>query len=136
MRNLFYTLLFVVFARQATAQNNQFDYQVQRIDSLNYEMNLQLTSPEQVQFIRIHILDSGLETKIMEASLNQKRDRKYYLFLEGEEREVLPQSITISFDHQIEGLGIELAPPVEPSLLVHLLDDQLNIIESLQKIID
>lgn len=137
MRNLFYTILLFVCAQQVSAQhNNRFDYQIQRVDSVNYELNLQFTDVKDVQFIQIKLLEREQEFKIMEASLNRKRDGEYYFFLEGNERKVQPEDIIILFDQHIEGLNAEVVYLEEPKVIIDLIDNNLTILESLEKVID
>lgn len=136
MRRIIFILSFIFVAAQGIAQQNgQFDYQIQRLDDTRYEMRLQLWEPENVQFIRIHILEKGQDFKIMEAALNKKGDGKYYLFFENEEYPVALSNINFSFDHSLEGIP-DLVALNEPSISVELIDMDFNRLASLQKSID
>ncbi len=136
MRRIIFILSFLCITAQGIAQQNgRFDYQIQRLDDTRYEMQLQLWEPENVQFIRILILEKGQDFKIMEAALNKKGDGNYYLFFENEEYSVALSNINFSFDHSLEGIP-NVDALNEPSISVELIDMDFNRLASLQKSID
>jgi hypothetical protein len=102
---------------------------MQKLDSVNYEMQLQLFDATNVQFIEIHFLEKGNELVMDVASLNQKKDGKFYLSCDGDEKIVSLNDITLNLSHEFGML-------TDQAVMVKLLDEDFNLIDSYQKLIE
>ncbi len=123
-------ILLIAFIGVSHAQEGTlFDYQIQKQDSVNYEMQFQLFNTANVQFIEVKFLEKGNELAMNVASLNQKKDGKFYLSCDGDEKMVSPGEMTMNFTHDFGMLQ-------EHSVMVRLLDKDFNLIDSYQKVIE
>ncbi|WP_298487866.1 hypothetical protein [uncultured Maribacter sp.] len=130
MQKIAVLFVFILFSFITTAQDGAlFDYEIERIDGNNYELKLQVSGDIDIQYIQIHFLEKGKSLDIYEASLNKKRDGRYYLFFKGEENQVFLDNVEFKFTHNYGLLS-------EPSVIVKLIDKDFKVIDSYQKNID
>ena len=116
--------LFITFVGISHAQRETiFDFQVQKTDSTQYEIQLQLHEPAQVQFIEIYFMEKNFELAVEGASLNQKRDGNYYLAYNGKEKRVDPNNMLMRFAQ-------DLGPLRDHSLQIKLMDKQFNQLDT------
>ncbi|UBZ14006.1 hypothetical protein LDL77_19260 [Flagellimonas marinaquae] len=107
-------------------QNNMFDFQIQKSGSEDYEMQLQLFDTSNVQFIEVHFLEQGNELLMEAASLNQKKDGKFYLAIGNDEKVVSPENMVLTFTNDFGMLK-------EHTIEVRLLDKDFNLLASVSQ---
>tara|TARA_R110000868_G_scaffold164987_1_gene397931 strand:+ start:214 stop:606 length:393 start_codon:yes stop_codon:yes gene_type:complete len=130
MHKIFLILLFLFFTSNASSQEGTlFDYQIQKLEDSKYQIQLQLHVFENVQFIQIQFFDGTHELQTYQASLNRKKDGKFYLFFNNDETIVNLEAIELQI---MNNFGYLKAPSVK----INLVDKDFNKIDSYQQIID
>ena len=100
-----------------------FDYQIVKVDSLSYTISMDLKSPENVQFIEVRLMKKGSDVGYYMASLNKKRDGKYYLFYDNNEWET-------SLNEMVFTVKDKYGLPTVDEVLINLMTEDFNMITS------
>lgn len=122
----FFTLLVSMSHAQRVSS---FEYQVHRLDSIHFEIQLQLQQPDSVQFVEVYFLKGNNELAVDMASLNKKRGGKFYLYHNGREERVDPRYMSLNVTHEFGTLRGQ-------TVLIKLLDREFNQLDAQEKAVD
>lgn len=110
-------------------QGTKFDFEIFPIDDVNNEIQIKIFDATNVQFIEIYLMDGSNQLSMSIASLNRKKDNKYYIFYKNKESVTSLNSIIINVENEFGILE-------SPSILIKLMDKENQQIDSYQKTIN
>ena len=90
---------------------------------MSYTISMDLKSPENVQFIEVRLMKKGSDVGYYMASLNKKRDGKYYLFYDNNEWET-------SLNEMVFTVKDKYGLPTVDEVLINLMTEDFNMITS------
>ena len=115
-------------------QNVAFDYTVTPIGEGEYEFMMSIPDPGNVQFLEIGFMDSAnseFASETLVASINKKSDNNYYFFLSETEVKINPEEFSFQIIRQQREVGVEL----NSSVVIKLMDEDLNVLNTYQQVI-
>ena len=129
MKKITFIICFLFISTGLFSQNREgsiFYSFVEKTDA-EYKISVDIYEVEKIEFIKIELVDENKNELVVETAELALREGKYYLKFNDEEKEVVPEDITLSIKNEYNDIKY-------PQINIKLLDKLLRIVDYSQKV--
>ncbi|WP_299680187.1 hypothetical protein [uncultured Tenacibaculum sp.] len=129
MKKITFIICFLFISTSLFSQNREgsiFYSFVEKTDT-EYKISVDIYEVEKIEFIKIELVDENKNELVVETAELALREGKYYLKFNDEEKEVVPEDITLSIKNEYNDIKY-------PQINIKLLDKLLRLVDYSQKV--